>query len=116
MATIETPTGNRCARFRPPGRKDVPQLPYAVFCPPEGVNRCHDLLARAVIRFVHLKIDVRSRPEILACGMNRRRAAEAPNIFAHRFRREGSRRLVQSAEGISQIVLRIEPNEMFWHG
>src|SRR5258708_3966058 len=48
--------------------------------------------------------------------MNRRRAAEAATIFAHRFRRESSRRLVQPAKDYFQIVLRIEPNEMFWQG
>src|SRR6267378_5908077 len=48
--------------------------------------------------------------------MNRRRAAEAATIFAHRFRRESSRRLVQPAKDYFQKVLRIEPNEMFWQG
>jgi hypothetical protein len=80
------------------------------------VNWCHNLVARTFIRFVHLKTDIRGRPEILARGMNRRRVAEAANILADGFRREGSRRLVQPAKEISQIVLRIEPTEMFWEG
>src|SRR6202007_694301 len=54
--------------------------------------------------------------EILARGMNRRRAAGAATIFAHCFRREGSWRLVQPAKDFIQIVLRIESNEMFWEG
>jgi hypothetical protein len=48
--------------------------------------------------------------------MNRRGAAEALNILAHCFRGEGSGRLVQRAKDYLQIVLRIEPNEMFWQG
>src|SRR6202047_120357 len=48
--------------------------------------------------------------------INRRGAAEAPNILAHCFRGEGSGRLVQPAKDYFQIVLRIEPNEMFWQG
>lgn len=74
----------------PASCEHVPQLPYAVFCPPKGVNRCHDLVARAVIRFVHLKANIRGRSHILAPAMNSRSAAEAPNIFAQCFRRDGS--------------------------
>src|SRR6267378_1054690 len=110
MAAIETAPGNSRARFRPPGREDVPELPYAVFCPPEGVNRRLYLVTRPVICFVHLKIDISSRSEILARGMNRGRGAEAAPILAHCFRREGSGRLVQHAKHFSEIVLRIEPN------
>jgi hypothetical protein len=116
MAAIETAPGNRRARFRPPGREDVPQLPYGVFCPPKGVNRCHDLVARVVIRFVHLKADICRRSKILAPAMNRRRAAEAAAILAQCFTRDGSRCLVQPAKHYFQIVLRVEPNEMFWQG
>jgi hypothetical protein len=65
--------------------------------PPEDVNRCDDLVTRTVIRVVHLKIDIRRCSEILARGMNRRRAAEAAKILAQCFRRDGSRRLVQHA-------------------
>jgi hypothetical protein len=103
------------SRFRPPGRKAVPHRPYGSFCSPEGVNRCHDLVARTVIRIVHLKIDVRRCSEILARGMNRRRAAEAATIPPC-FGRESSRRLIQHTKAIFQILLRIEPNEMLWQG
>jgi hypothetical protein len=92
----------------------IETVPHGVFCPPEGENRRHDLIARTVIRFVHLETDTGRRSEILARGMNRRRAAEAATILAYYFGREGSRRLVQHAKVIFQIVLRIEPNEMFW--
>src|SRR5579864_1231936 len=80
------------------------------------MNRCHDLVACTVIRFVHLKTDIRSGSEILAPGMNCRRAAEAANIFAHCFWLERPRRLVKPAKDYFQIVLRIESNEMFWQG
>jgi len=116
MPAIEATPGNRRSRFRPPGREDVPRLPYGVVCPPEGVNRCYDLVARTVIRPIHLKADIRGRSHILAPAVNRRRAAEAAAILAQRFRRDGSRRLVQTAKDCLQIVLRIEPNEMFWQG
>jgi hypothetical protein len=71
--------------------------------------------SRTVARFVHLKIDTRSRSEILASGMNRRRTAEAAEILAEYFRRDRARGLVQHVNDLFQIVLRIEPNEMFWH-
>jgi hypothetical protein len=84
--------------------------------PSEGVNWCHNLVVRTFIRLVYLKTDIRGRPEILARGVNRRRVAEAANILADGLRHEGSRRLVQPAKEISQIVLRIELNKMFWEG
>ena len=48
--------------------------------------------------------------------MNGGRAAEAATILAHCFRGEGSRRFVQPAKDFFQVVLGIEPNEMFWQG
>jgi hypothetical protein len=90
----------------------APRIPL----PSEGVNWCHNLVVRTFIRLVYLKTDIRGRPEILARGVNRRRVAEAANILADGLRHEGSRRLVQPAKEISQIVLRIELNKMFWEG
>src|SRR6478752_5540947 len=98
MATIETVPSNRRGRSCLPGRKDVPFLSYCIFCPPQDVNRRHDLVARTFIRCVHFKIDTCGRSEILARSMNRRRAAEAATILAHCFGLERARRLVQSAE------------------
>jgi hypothetical protein len=50
MAAIKAAPGNSRGRFHPPGRKDVPQRPYGSPCPPEGVNRCHDLVAARDLR------------------------------------------------------------------
>jgi hypothetical protein len=112
--------GNGGGRFRPPGRKDVPQRPHGSFCTPGGVNRRHDLLASRVIRIVHFKTDIRRRPEILTRGMNRGRAAKAANIIAHCFRCECSRRFVQllsrSALESAFISLRTPPTKMFSDG
>src|SRR4029077_20909617 len=60
--------------------------------------------------------NISRRSEILARGVNRRRAAEAATILANCFGREHAQRLFQGAKVIFQIVLRIQPNEMFWQG
>jgi len=66
------------AAFARQVREDVPHC-LRCFLPPRGREPCHDLLpARSSAR--HLKDRYPQRPEILARSMNRRRAAEAPNI------------------------------------
>src|ERR1700722_4578461 len=115
MTAWEWFPGDGTIAFRSPRCEYIPEVPNGTFCPPQGENWRLNVPVPALILTIEFEIHSGRGAIVFAYRADGTQAAVAPNVLRHHLGRDRTRCLPLNGQMVSQVIGRIEADQMFRH-